>query len=209
MGAPSLESQRVTDVTELPLVGDHLALDLLNTEVLTQGGVVDSWATDEDVSRWLARHEIVRAQASKQAPGLLARGRELRAAVRAAITARKAGHPVSVDALNDQLKAYLTFPRLRHDEAGGLLLSRDARCEETASLLGPVAEAAANLLVEGDFSLVRQCEHPDCILWFYDRTKSHKRRWCSMAVCGNRHKAARFRERTSSARQSGAVSSEK
>ena len=64
-----------------------------------------------------------------------------------------------------------------------------------ASLLGPVAEAAAHLLVEGDFALVRQCEHPDCILWFYDRTKSHKRRWCSMAQCGNRQKAARFRKR--------------
>jgi predicted RNA-binding Zn ribbon-like protein len=31
------------------------------------------------------------------------------------------------------------------------------------------------------------------VLWFFDRTKSHRRRWCSMAVCGNRHKAARFR----------------
>jgi predicted RNA-binding Zn ribbon-like protein len=30
---------------------------------------------------------------------------------------------------------------------------------------------------------------------FYDRTKSHKRRWCSMALCGNRHKVAEFRKR--------------
>lgn len=201
------ESRSVTDA---PLLGDHLALDLLNTEVQVQGGIVDYWATDEDVSQWLARHDGVRAQIGRQAPrGLLARGRELRAAVRAAITARKAGHPVDVDALNEHLKAYLTFPRLRYDESGGLVLSREARCDATASLLGPVAEAAATLLVEGDFSLVRQCEHPDCILWFYDRTKSHKRRWCSMAVCGNRHKASRFRERTGPARQSRAVSAGK
>lgn len=207
MNAPSQESRSATDA---PLLGDHLALDLLNTEAQAQGGVVDYWGTDEEVRQWLARHDVSPAQISKQAPpGLLARGRELRAAVRAAVTARKAGHPVDVDALNEHLNAYLTFPRLHHDEAGGLALSREAHCDETASLLGPVAEAAATLLVDGDFSLVRQCEHPDCILWFYDRTKSHKRRWCSMAVCGNRHKASRFRERTGSARQSSSVSAEK
>ncbi|MNR58262.1 CGNR zinc finger [compost metagenome] len=61
--------------------------------------------------------------------------------------------------------------------------------------LAPLAEMAAQLLVEGDFNLVRECEHPDCVLWFYDRTKSHRRRWCSMALCGNRHKVAEFRKR--------------
>lgn len=204
MNASTLESRNVADA---PLLGDHLALDLLNTEVQGQDGVIDYWATDDDVVRWLARHDLATSKAGTRAPsGLLARGRELRSAVRAAITARKAGHPVVVDALNDHLKAYLTSPRLRHDEkTGALVLSRDAHCDAAASLLGPVAEAAATLLVEGNFTLVRQCEHPDCILWFYDRTKSHKRRWCSMAVCGNRHKASRFRERTGSARQSRAV----
>lgn len=191
------ESRSVDDA---PHLADHLALDLLNTEAQTHSGVVDYWATDEDVRRWLARHDVPLAQLSTPAPpGLLAGGRELRAAVRAAISARKSGLPVAVDALNEHLRAYLTAPQLLSDAAGRLVLSREAHCDAVASLLGPVAEAAATLLVEGDFSLVRQCEHPDCILWFYDRTKSHKRRWCSMAVCGNRHKATRFRERTASA----------
>jgi len=81
---------------------------------------------------------------------------------------------------------------------GKLTLSRISRSTSIGSLLGPVAEAVAQLLVEGNFDLVKQCEHPDCILWFYDRTKAHKRRWCSMALCGNRHKAAQFRKRSSS-----------
>jgi predicted RNA-binding Zn ribbon-like protein len=63
------------------------------------------------------------------------------------------------------------------------------------ALLVPVAEAVARLLAEGDFSLVRKCESSDCTLWFYDRTKSHHRRWCSMAQCGNRMKVAAFRAR--------------
>jgi predicted RNA-binding Zn ribbon-like protein len=64
-------------------------------------------------------------------------------------------------------------------------------------LLAPIAEAAAELLTLQDFSIIRKCESPDCVLWFYDRTKGHKRRWCSMAVCGNRHKVSSFRKRQS------------
>jgi predicted RNA-binding Zn ribbon-like protein len=183
--------------SEAPQVGDHLALDLLNTEARNQGQTVDYWATDEDVRQWLVRQGVVTGHARGEVPtDLLLRGRELRAAVREAISTRKAGGPVAVDGLNHYLQAYPTSPLLRRDDAGGLLLTRVGRCDGAASLLGPVAEAAAQLLVEADFALVRQCEHPDCILWFYDRTKSHKRRWCSMAQCGNRHKAAQFRKRS-------------
>ncbi|WP_121614349.1 CGNR zinc finger domain-containing protein [Mesobacillus foraminis] len=39
---------------------------------------------------------------------------------------------------------------------------------------------------------IRECEHQDCILHFVDTSKSGKRRWCSMELCGNRQKAAEF-----------------
>ncbi|MGK9185310.1 CGNR zinc finger domain-containing protein [Priestia filamentosa] len=39
---------------------------------------------------------------------------------------------------------------------------------------------------------IRKCEHQDCILYFVDTSKSGKRRWCSMELCGNRQKAAEF-----------------
>jgi len=110
--------------------------------------------------------------------------------------ARTAGRPVPVEALNGYLQACPTTLRLEQDQAGALLLDREMHGDAVATMLGPVAEAAARLLVEDDFSLVRQCEHPDCILWFYDRTRSHRRRWCSMARCGNRQKAARLRKRS-------------
>lgn len=38
----------------------------------------------------------------------------------------------------------------------------------------------------------RKCEHQDCYLHFIDTSKSGKRRWCSMELCGNRKKAAEF-----------------
>jgi predicted RNA-binding Zn ribbon-like protein len=46
-----------------------------------------------------------------------------------------------------------------------------------------------------DFNLVRKCEDSDCVLWFVDKTKAHRRRWCSMPLCGNRNKVASFRQR--------------
>ncbi|MBE5102336.1 CGNR zinc finger domain-containing protein [Priestia aryabhattai] len=39
---------------------------------------------------------------------------------------------------------------------------------------------------------IRNCEHPECRLSFVDTSKSGKRRWCSMELCGNRQKAAEF-----------------
>lgn len=192
------ESRHGSCTAEAPMVGDHLAMDLLNTEARSQGRLVDYWATNEDVHGWLARHGVVQATAGKQAvpSDLLVRGRKLRDVVRELVTARKMEGRVDIDALNDYLHIYLTSPHLQRDADGAVLLTRLARGDATSSLLGPVAEATAQLLAEGDFALVRQCEHPDCILWFYDRTKSHKRRWCSMAQCGNRHKAAQFRKRS-------------
>ena len=218
----------MTTTDEAPLLGDHLALDLLNTEARSDGAVVDYWHSGDAVRAWLARQGITAAQpaggqadsqankqANKQAgeqvsgqaedAALLARALALRALARRLITGHKddaesgadAFDKADIAALNDYLHAYLGAPHLARSEHGKLALTRTARGDAIASLLGPVAEAVAQLLVEGDFTLVRQCEHPDCILWFYDRTKSHKRRWCSMALCGNRYKAAQFRKKNS------------
>lgn len=181
------------------MVGDHLAMDLLNTQARAHGRVVDHWNTDADVLRWLERHGVVspRGSGGTAPAGLLVRARMLRTQAHELIARRKAGKAGDIGGLNEYLHAYLSAPDLQRDGEGKLVLARVPRGDAMASLLGPVAEAVAQLLVEGDFALVRQCEHPDCILWFYDRTKSHKRRWCSMAQCGNRHKAMQFRKRSS------------
>lgn len=183
-----------------PMLGDHLAMDLLNTEALNEGLLVDFWQSDADVLQWLARYGIAPA-ADGQPPAsgeLLSRAKVLRALARQLITAVKQQQQPDIRQLNQYLQCFYSVPQLVADADGILQLSRSARLDVLGSLLGPVAEAVAQLLVEGDFALVRQCEHPDCVLWFYDRTKAHKRRWCSMALCGNRHKAAQFRKRSQS-----------
>ena len=184
---------------EAPMLGDHLAMDLLNTQVRDGAALIDYWRTGDDVLRWLERFGI------QVAPGgdpvdeqvLLAQSRTLRAVARDLITRRKRGETCELAGLNAYLEGYVTSPKLVRCAGDEFALVTVARGGMIPSLLGPVAQAVAELLIDARFDLVRQCEHPECVVWFYDRTKAHKRRWCSMALCGNRYKAARFRKRSS------------
>jgi predicted RNA-binding Zn ribbon-like protein len=63
------------------------------------------------------------------------------------------------------------------------------------TILGPVALSAAGLLREGDLSRLKQCKGEHCGWLFFDMTKNNSRRWCDMAVCGNRQKSRRHRQR--------------
>lgn len=191
--------QQAATAPEAPLLGDHLAMDLINTQARSHGQLHDFWRTGDDVLRWLARCGITPAQdaGTVDLAALLAQAQALRALAQQLITRRKDGKEGDIDGLNMYLQACLSAPLLERGADGQLVLGRRARGDALACLLGPVAEAVAQLLAEGDFTLVKQCEHPDCILWFVDRTKAHKRRWCSMALCGNRYKAAQFRKKNS------------
>lgn len=184
------------DDVDAPLLGDHPALNLLNTQARKDDAIVDYWRDGAGVLRWLERHGVAQPEGQAADPDvLLARARALRELARGLIEARRSGAALDTDHLNEYLHAYLSAPTLGRDEDGKLVLTRVTRAEPVAALLGPVAQALAELLADGDFALVKQCEHPDCILWFYDRTKAHKRRWCSMGTCGNRYKAAQFRKK--------------
>lgn len=183
---------------QAPLVGDHLALDMLNTEARDDGAAIDFWTSADDVLAWLSTQNIA-AKGVVDHQDLLAQAHALRTLARRLIVRRQEGkddRDADIASLNRYLHASVSAPHLERGDEGQLKLTRTASGATVAALLGPLAEAVAQLLVEGDFALVRQCEHPDCILWFYDRTKSHKRRWCSMAVCGNRYKAAQFRKKS-------------
>lgn len=181
------------------LLADQIALDFINTVAMTDKVSQDFLQADDDVLHWLNKAGI-EIQASPNAlpvpPGeLLLSARTLRELIRGLVEKKKHGQQFDPDGLNEYLRKIVSYPRIITDSEGTYQI---IRCSETASpanALGIIAEAAAKLLTEGNFDYVRQCEHPDCTLWFYDRTKAHKRRWCSMALCGNRIKIAKFRQK--------------
>jgi predicted RNA-binding Zn ribbon-like protein len=67
-------------------------------------------------------------------------------------------------------------------------------------LLAAVARSGAEIVAEGPRARLRVCANPGCGLFFYDNSRTRRRRWCSMAVCGNRSKVAAFARNHPSAR---------
>jgi predicted RNA-binding Zn ribbon-like protein len=64
-----------------------------------------------------------------------------------------------------------------------------------AAPLWPVVRAAAALLTSDALARLRECGGEGCGWLFLDRSRTRKRRWCSMDDCGNREKLRRFRAR--------------
>ena len=179
-------------------VGDHPALDLLNTQYLVAGKLEDTFDSDQDVVHWLfeAHQPSKDGRSSGSKPGtLLAAARTLRDLVRGALEQRKRGVRVDVQAFNNFLRRGKSCLQLDSQQKGLVSAERWWDTADPVQVLAPLAEAAAELLADPAIELVRQCEAEDCVLWFYDRTKAHRRRWCSAATCGNRHKVAALRQR--------------
>jgi len=178
-------------------IADHLALDFLNTVVLLDGSEHDLLQSDADVRAWLELAGLLKPAEPLppyQAQSLCLGSRKLRELLRGLVRRRKLGKRLDPS----QLNTFLAAGRQRQElvlERGELRLEPRFEKATPEQLLLPVALSGAELLANADFELVRTCESPDCVLLFYDRTKSHRRRWCSMATCGNRHKVATFRER--------------
>lgn len=114
------------------------------------------------------------------------------------------GRPLAEEALaeleplNRLLERDETFSRIVMQSVGGpapFALQSLRRWRSPEALLLPIGEALARFVCTEDFSNVKACEGPACTLLFADHTRGHARRWCSMAVCGNRAKQAAHRHR--------------
>ncbi|WP_176081660.1 CGNR zinc finger domain-containing protein [Paraburkholderia tropica] len=197
MDAASAHGSDAHDHVEVDFLGGHPALDALNTVQLVDGELIDNWQSDADVAAWLARHDLAAAAKKPRlkAHALLEAARDLRETARALIDARRAGEPLDPRALNRFLAHAPRTLELVVDESGEPRLVERHAHGTPEQVLAPLSAAVAQLVCEADFALVKQCENPECVLHFLDRTKSHRRRWCSMAMCGNRAKVAAFRRR--------------
>ncbi len=112
-----------------------------------------------------------------------------------------------LEPLNRLLERDEAFNQIaRQHHSGRLELRIMRRWRSPESLLLPIGEALARLVCDEDFANVKACEGPSCTLLFADHTRSRARRWCSMAVCGNRAKQAAHRNRLKSKhRQTNAI----
>ena len=108
-----------------------------------------------------------------------------------------------LEPLNRLLDRDERFDQIVTDAAGGasvLELKTLRRWRSPESVLLPVGEAIARFLCSDDLPYVKACEGATCTLLFVDRTRRRARRWCSMAICGNRAKQAALRNRRKAVR---------
>jgi len=202
------------DYRQIPaiFVADAAGLDFLNSVATPVDEEVD-WIPDgEGLLAWLEQSELVPRAALKEIrirstaaelDDLASRARGLREWFRGFVGKRKgralAAKDLSeLESLNQLLERDQQHGEIVANASGGVTsfeLRANRRWVSAESLLMPIAEALARLVCEEDFRYVKACEGPRCTLLFVDHTRGHGRRWCSMAICGNRAKVAAHRKR--------------
>ncbi|MGH8177503.1 MAG: CGNR zinc finger domain-containing protein [Steroidobacter sp.] len=188
-------------------IGSHLAVDFLNTALAPRGQEIETIGDGRAYLRWIVGAGLLtEAEASR-----LLRRFGVRSLDLAAAEARQVREWARVwlsrwraapeDDYGDEIAVLnkLLARETRHDEVvtaeEGLSVIERAHIESADALLALIAGQIAALITQEQPSLLRRCAGPACTLWFLDRTKAHRRLFCSAATCGNRAKVAAFRER--------------
>jgi hypothetical protein len=211
-------------------IADSPGLDFLNSIAVPMESKVEWLASGDDLLAWLeqarlAPDEVLESFRKGALPGELdaiaAQARALRDWFKPFVD-KHMGRPLERSALR-QLEPLNQL--LARDQEFGQIVVRDRlsarkhdrgddkraisrlawrpqrRWPSPESLLFPIARSLADLVCIEDFTQVKACEGQPCTLLFLDRTHGCVRRWCSMAVCGNRAKQAAHRARTQEARK--------
>lgn len=194
--------------TPAMFIADARGLDFINSLATPVNEPVD-WISDgSGFIDWLRQAEFVPEEeldriAKRAMPGELDRvadqARDLREWFRGIVKAHS-GQPLDPGILQELAPLNRLLER---DEAYGRIVRHGDHLEfESArrwrspeSLLIPIGEALAQVIVDEDFSQIKACEGHSCTLFFVDRTRGKRRRWCSMGVCGNRAKVSAHRSR--------------
>lgn len=195
------------------IVGGNPALDFVNTASgWSSGDPVDRLDGAAGFAEWAhvaglisdAGLAALRAEIARR-PEAAARFyddvRDLRAALWRIFSVLAAGETVA----SDDLKALsLWKARIAQNseivcDEGGF---RRVCCSNAPSLERPlrlIVEAAEELLLNGPLDRLHMCGGDHCEWMFVDLSKNGKRRWCSMATCGNDAKVKKFRQRNKAA----------
>ena len=188
-------------------VGERLWLDFVNTDGGSHSH--DSVGDFDRLVAWLEtaialdveRAQTMRRRAIQQPSGATAAlvdARRVRSALRSLAERGAVAPQVRLDALgeiNRVLGRSAGTRRLELRADGTFARAFVPVGDAFAGLMIPIVESAADALILGELSRVRRCADPRCARVFYDGTKNGARRWCDMATCGNRAKAARHRAR--------------
>ena len=118
----------------------------------------------------------------------------LREAIRAVIGANSGSkvYPVDIATLNGAAAASALRMRFAADGKPRL----EPETTGVVAAMGLIVASMYAAMEDEDWHRLKLCSSRTCRWAFYDRSKNHSSRWCTMASCGNREKARRFRGQT-------------
>lgn len=174
-------------------LGDHLAVDFVNTVKIVNGQTVELIGTPGEFAGWY-KAQPERLPRAEITDGGLAELRDLRnVALRLlhAAAARVALDAGDVAIINEAVRAGNTRRVLGPAVGSSTLEAAD----DLPSLGGVLASAVVDLLAKEDLANIAVCQAPDCGQFFH-RSRPNQL-WCSPG-CGNRARVDRHRHRKAS-----------
>lgn len=195
------------DKPEPIVIADDSALDFVNTKCAPSGEVIDWIQNGEELVAWLYRVKLIGADdinsinskfADKELDAVAKKARQLREIFRSVLTGNAFDQEIDVDCVNrlNELASKLTiYQQLVFNDQNEWVLERKIHWSNAEVILAIIAERIIHLFSLNAKHLIKQCSGENCTLWYRDITKNKRRKWCSMAICGNRAKAAAHRSR--------------
>jgi predicted RNA-binding Zn ribbon-like protein len=204
---PIAGARDLPDDLDLPLrsgaewwywLGGRPAVDLVNTLRERWRRRVETLVTPADLGLWLVRAGLV-GSPPRVTRALLLQTRDLREAIDVCMEATIAGAAVPrapVREIDGWLAEAAPPPQLAVVSDGAVVLGEPRAADLARRTVATIALDAARMLGTPDEAArIRICASETCSARFYDRSPAGRRRWCSMALCGNGAKARRHRER--------------
>ena len=172
-----------------------LVREFVNTLDIDEG--VDSVERPEELATWLREQGLLPEGGTARAADV-SRALRFREALRELLLANNDGHQMPVEAgraLNDvAARARL---RLHVDAEGSARLQAEGETVDAA--LGRLLVIVYRAMENDTWPRLKACRSDTCQWAFYDHSKNRSGHWCSMEVCGARHKAQQYRARRKSA----------
>lgn len=187
------------------VIGNNLSLDFINTKIADGTKPKDLLESVEDLVSWAIVVKMVEKNDAKshlaswtaKSENFFNEALRFRAVLHDLFSGVMLDEKVKaseINSINQLLRTQTGYAELSPNEKG-FEKRFHTDFHDARQLLMSIASSAADLLCYGNLDLIKKCEGENCVLYFFDTTKNHSRRWCSMGHCGNRAKANAFYKR--------------
>ena len=196
-----------TDTSHAHGVDLEATFDFLNTNDTENGFPVEKLPTLDEALAWFVDRGVIHGEGADRARARVATEpvaaekdlnhvhsvRDALREVAEAIADKRAPRAGALQTVNRALHARQVIELI--PEPDGVSVDHRHIGDPIDDALARLSEPLVTELTAGHPDRIRVCASDTCQWIFYDASRTSRRRWCDMATCGNRAKAARHRAR--------------